>query len=38
MIAVADDFGKVRLFYYPVIHPKAVSDAYQEMARDINEN
>ena len=29
LIAVADDFGKVRLFHYPAIYPKANSDPYQ---------
>ena len=28
-IAVADDFGKVRMFQYPAIYPKAPSDAYR---------
>ena len=28
-IAVADDFGKVRVFKYPAIYPKAPSDFYR---------
>ena len=29
LVAVADDFGKVRLFHYPAMYPKAPSDPYQ---------